>query len=106
MDGIKDIERFGKASTGKRYLIRHLKGEKITLKQAILSKCFDCCGFYVDGKHDCLIPECPLYPFMPYRLNKEKIKKIRTEKQIEQSRKLTVLRSGSTKKPMLQECLR
>ena len=41
-------------------------GKKLTLKQAVLAKCADCMGKYADGKLDCEIPECSLYPFMPY----------------------------------------
>jgi len=39
-------------------------------KAAILSKCHDCCGQYMDGKQDCGVRKCPLYPFMPYRKRK------------------------------------
>jgi hypothetical protein len=42
------------------------EGKKLSLKQAILAKCFECCGNYADGKEDCLLSDCPLYPFMPY----------------------------------------
>jgi len=41
-------------------------GKKLTLKQAVLAKCADCMGKYADGKLDCEIPECSLYPWMPY----------------------------------------
>jgi Zn-finger protein len=26
-------------------------------------------GGFTDGKQDCQIPACPLYPWMPYRQN-------------------------------------
>ena len=42
------------------------QGKKLSLKQSILAKCCDCMGNYADGKIDCEIPDCPLYPFMPY----------------------------------------
>jgi len=29
-------------------------------------------GYYVDGKVDCRISDCTLYPFMPYKENREK----------------------------------
>jgi hypothetical protein len=57
----------GISARGRNELKRHLEGGKLTFKQAILAKCYDCMGFYVDGKADCAIPECPLYPVMPYR---------------------------------------
>ena len=56
----------GIAAKGRLELTKHLKGDKLTYKQAALAKCYDCMSFYVDGKADCAIPDCPLYPFMPY----------------------------------------
>ena len=41
-------------------------GEKLSFKQAILAKCAECMAMYADGKADCGIPECSLYPWMPY----------------------------------------
>lgn len=41
--------------------------EPLSRTNAILAKCYDCMGGYVDGKLDCIIDECPLYPFMPYK---------------------------------------
>jgi hypothetical protein len=64
---IKNIELFGISAKGKTDLLNHLNGERITRNQAIKAKCYDCLGFYSDGKMDCLQPECPLYPYMPYR---------------------------------------
>lgn len=52
---------------------------------------------YLDGKNDCEIPGCPLYPFMPYRKDKAKATRVRSEKQIEHDRKLSILRSGTNK---------
>lgn len=40
---------------------------KSSRKKAIESKCHDCMAQYVDGKQDCEVVVCPLYPFMPYR---------------------------------------
>jgi hypothetical protein len=34
---------------------------------AMLAKCHDCMGYYLDGKVDCENPRCSLYPWMPYR---------------------------------------
>jgi len=55
------------SSTGKRHLLKHLEGGRLTQRQAILAKCCDCMGYYVDGRADCQMPACPLYGFMPYR---------------------------------------
>ena len=54
-------------SSGKNYLIKHLTGHTLTRDQAIKAKCCDCMGYYIDGRMDCEVPDCPLYPFMPYR---------------------------------------
>jgi hypothetical protein len=39
---------------------------KPTRKEAILQHCWQCVGFYQDGKLDCENPRCPLYSYMPY----------------------------------------
>ncbi len=39
---------------------------KPTRKEAIETKCKDCCGEYYDGKEDCEVTICPLYTYMPY----------------------------------------
>ncbi len=51
---------------GVKELNRYQSGGKLSLKQAILAKCADCLGSYADGKDDCAMPDCPLYPWMPY----------------------------------------
>lgn len=40
---------------------------KVTRKNAMMAKCADCCGHWVDGKEDCEVTSCPLYPYMKYR---------------------------------------
>ncbi len=57
-------------SRGKAMLAKHLAGEHLTLKQAVLAKCCDCQGYWRDGRVDCRVPACPLYPWMPYRENR------------------------------------
>ena len=64
-------ERRKMKARGVKELKRYLNGDRLTQRQAIIAKCADCTNYYADGKDDCLIPDCPLYPFMPYR-NKEK----------------------------------
>lgn len=50
---------------GKADLIKHLEAKRLTQKQAIRAKCFDCSGL---GESDsCFVTECPLWPFSPYR---------------------------------------
>jgi hypothetical protein len=52
---------------GLRHLRRYLAGERLTQRQAILAKCNECCGYYIDGRKDCGVVDCSLHPFMPYR---------------------------------------
>jgi len=40
--------------------------EKPTRSLAMQSKCHECTGRYADGKNDCQMPTCSLYPWMPY----------------------------------------
>jgi hypothetical protein len=93
MDSIRDIMKYGKDAQGKRHLIRHLKGERLTMKQAILANCYGCTGGYDDFKQDCEIASCPLHPFMPYRKDKDKPKRERSEKQVEAAHRLASFRS-------------
>jgi len=70
---ISDIKKHGKTARGKKELLKHLDGCRLTLRQATLAKCFDCCGYYSDGKVDCKMPDCPLHDFMPFNENKIKL---------------------------------
>jgi len=67
IEKIKSIERDGKSGAGKTHLLKYLNGEKLTRGQALKAHCYDCMGYYGDGRIDCEDPACPLYPFMPYR---------------------------------------
>lgn len=60
--GVKGIK-----ARGGNELQKHLMGERLTQRQMILAKCYDCMNGYLDGKLDCEIKECPLYPLMQYR---------------------------------------
>jgi hypothetical protein len=66
---IEDVNTWRQAQ-GKMEYSRHLKGEALTMKQAILGECYSCTAGYFDGKRDCEATECVLYQFMPYRKNK------------------------------------
>lgn len=57
----------GKQAKGRKELIAHMQGTALRLYQAVLAKCYDCKGGYVDGKCRCKIPACPLHPWMPYK---------------------------------------
>tara|TARA_B100001964_G_C13945583_1_gene470955 strand:+ start:103 stop:300 length:198 start_codon:yes stop_codon:yes gene_type:complete len=63
VDGIK--------AQGRKELKKYLRGDKITFKQAVLAKCYECMCGYTDGKISCEIPNCPLYKFMPYQGDKK-----------------------------------
>lgn len=66
-DKLRLLQGGGISSAGKKNLIRHLHGERLTQRQAILAKCCDCTGNHSDGRADCRMPHCSLYPFRPYR---------------------------------------
>lgn len=55
---------------GSSDLARHLKGETLTIGQAVRAKCADCMGNYADGRQSCEMPECPLFPFHRYNPNR------------------------------------
>lgn len=69
---IKNIRQFGKTARGKNELLKHLSGQRLTLRQAIYAHCFDCMGMFADGKVDCKMPHCSLHPFMAYNQNRVK----------------------------------
>lgn len=82
---IKTIEEHGSNGRGRKELLRHLHGEELTLNGILLAKCFDCMGYYADGRIDCRIEDCPNYQRMPYREIKmvRKNKRAMTEEQKE-----------------------
>jgi len=64
--------KYGLKAAGYKELKKYMSGKKLTRKEAILAKCYDCCGGYVDGRFDCECENCPLYDYMPYRGKKPK----------------------------------
>jgi len=72
---ISDIKRYGKTARGRKELLKHLSGQRLTLQQAIYGRCFDCMGMFADGKQDCNMPHCSLHPFMPYNQNRVRTKR-------------------------------
>lgn len=69
---IKNIRQYGKTARGKNELLKHLSGQRLTLKQAVNARCYDCMGMFADGKVDCQMPHCSLHPFMAYNLDRVK----------------------------------
>jgi hypothetical protein len=63
---IEQVKKCGRF-IGRPHLIKHLEGSRLTQREIIEAKCFECMGGYADGPYDCRIPDCPLYPLMPYR---------------------------------------
>lgn len=55
------------SSRGLVLLRKHLNGDRLTARQAILAKCCTCMGYYVDGRRNCEVETCPLYRWMPYK---------------------------------------
>ena len=55
---------------GENEMLAMCDGKRLTQREAIYAQCFICMGYYVDGRMDCKMPDCSLYPFMPYRENK------------------------------------
>lgn len=71
---ISEIQKYGKTVKGKKELLKHLDGGHLTPKKAIQAKCYDCMGFFADGRQACKMPKCACYPFMAYNADKKKRK--------------------------------
>jgi hypothetical protein len=70
---MESVAKYGLKSIGQKEITKHLSGERLTIKQMAIAKCYDCMGFYSDGRgQDCELGCCPLYPIMPYRKSGEK----------------------------------
>jgi len=58
---------------GKTDFNRYQEDHKpLSCKRAIMAFCYDCMGGYSEGPQDCQSKICPLYPFMPYNINRIK----------------------------------
>ena len=75
---IETVEN-GALAKGKKELLAHLYDERLTARQAIAAKCYDCMCFFVDGRRDCEMKLCALYPFMTYNKNKRKARVVSEE---------------------------
>jgi hypothetical protein len=60
------------SSNGIRTLKKHYLGVHLSYKQRCAAKCCECSGYYIDGRQDCEMPSCPIYPTMPYRADRKK----------------------------------
>ena len=68
--GKVDITDYGVLAKGRGELKKHYIRKRLTRQQAINAKCYDCCAGYTDGKRDCMLDDCPLHPYMPYKNQK------------------------------------
>ena len=85
---IEQIERTSQRA-GRSALIDHMHGERLSYKDMVNAKCFECCNGYIDGLNDCRVPDCPLYGAMPYR-DTPPPKPARTAKEIEHTAKMAL----------------
>ena len=69
---LREVQNHGKSGQGNSEYVKYLSGNKITVRQAVRAKCFDCLGMYADGRIDCETATCALYPFHPYNKNRQK----------------------------------
>ena len=72
---LEDVEKYGLTARGKQELLKYLEGDRLTRKEAMLAKCYECNNGYADGKTDCHVKDCPLYPFMPFAAHKNRPKR-------------------------------
>jgi len=62
---LEQVKEMGGHVRGRNDYIRFLKGEKLTLSERILANCYECNGFYADGRADCECDSCPFYEVNP-----------------------------------------
>jgi hypothetical protein len=65
----------------RKELTKYLSGGKLTARQTVLAKCYECTVYYADGKMDCKLRDCPGYPFFPYKEGRVQKSKGISEKQ-------------------------
>ena len=61
------IDKDGLQAIGKANLLKHLDGGKLSRKEAMQAKCYDCMGYFIDGRADCQIKYCPMFDFRPFK---------------------------------------
>ena len=71
-ESIKFVEKYGVKALGKKELIKYLEKKRITPMEAIIAKCYDCMGYFIDGRNDCKAMNCPLHCFMQYNPKRSK----------------------------------
>ena len=61
------IEANTKRAKGKKEYIAMLRGEHVNKGDLIKAMCYQCCGYYEDGKFNCGNILCPIYMAMTYK---------------------------------------
>ena len=85
---IREVVKDGKHVQGKNEYLKFLKGEQITRREAMLAKCYECTCYYDGTERDCLIPDCPLYPYNPYASGERKMQVRKRQFSAEQKEQL------------------
>lgn len=86
---IKQVE-VSKQGAGRSEYLRFLRGERISILAAVKAKCFDCCAYFEDGREDCGVEDCPLYPWMAYG----KARRERPKRELSEAQKANLERNG------------
>jgi len=95
---LSDVEKYGLTAQGKRELLKYLTSERLTRKEAMLAKCYECMNGYADGKVDCGIESCPMYPYMPFSAHKNTSgRKLTPEQRVEAGERLKKARGYKLK---------
>jgi hypothetical protein len=55
------------SARGRSEFMKYAQGKALTRGDSIKAKCYECMGCFVDGKQDCKMSSCPLYPYRPYK---------------------------------------
>ncbi len=66
---IAHILKHGKQLAGRNEALRHLRGERLTMAEAIRAHCYTCNN--IDGMGDCVVPVCEFHRYMVYNPGKE-----------------------------------
>jgi uncharacterized protein YjdB len=61
------IDHDGLSAIGKTHLLKHIDGGKLSRKEAMQAKCYDCMGYFIDGRADCRIKNCPMFDYRPFK---------------------------------------